>query len=269
MNAIATTWGISNALFLGIFVSLCVVAATAALLARRDPSATLGRNDPLPDLDPYRLAMLSGGPQLAITAAAAQLHADGLLRRGAEDNTLEVSGALPAGADRLERAVFDTVHHVPGITAAELRRQVANGDEVRWLTEDLTRVGLLDMPRSGSLAWGTIRLAGRRLPATRRGREILKRHRAARPELRSSPAAGDSAMAAALFGGGALWLTEPAFASTLDVPREAARKSGWNGGYGTCSAVACGGVSAGAGWGSGGSDGGGGGCGGGGCGGGS
>lgn len=69
MNAIATTWGISSALFLEVYVGLCVIAAIAAVLARRDPPGDrIGRNDPLPELGPYKLAMLSGGPQLAITA---------------------------------------------------------------------------------------------------------------------------------------------------------------------------------------------------------
>lgn len=308
MNAIATTWGISSALFLEAYISLCAVAAIAAVLARRDPQGVrVNRNDPLPELDPYKLAMLSGGPQLAITAAAAKLHDDGLLRHGADDRTLEVSGALPAGADRLERAVFDAVRHEPGITARALRAQVAEGEEVRWLSEDLTRAGLLDEQRSGSLgwvwltggllvalggariaagvandaavgalvaivvvvAWGTVRLARRRPPATKRGREILKRHRTANAELRRSPATGETALAAALFGGGALWLAEPAFASALDVPREAARGNGWNNNAG-CSSGGCGSSSWGSSCGSGGSDGGGGGggCGGGGCGGG-
>ena len=200
------------------------------------------------------------------------------------------------------------MRHEPGITARALRAQVADGDEVRWLSEDLTRVGLLDEARSGSLgwvwlagglllalgiarivagianggavlalvaivvvvAWGTVALARSRPPATKRGREILKRHRTARSELRSSPATGETALAAALFGGGALWLAEPAFASALDVPREAARNSGWNSSPGGCSGGGCGGSSWGSSCSSGGSDGGGGGggCGGGGCGGG-
>jgi uncharacterized protein (TIGR04222 family) len=302
MNAMATTWGISSALFLEVYAGLCLVAAIAAAMARRDPPGDrVGRNDPLPELGPYKLAMLSGGPQLAITAAAAKLHDDGLLRHGADDSTLEVSGALPAGADRLERAVFETVRHEPGITARALRAEVAGGEDVRWLSEDLTRAGLLDEARSRPLvwvwlagglllvlggariaaglandaavgglvgivavvAWGTVRLGARRMPATKRGREILKRHRSARSELRRSPASGETAMAAALFGGGALWLAEPAFASALDVPREAAGRNGWNAGSGGCSSGGCGGASCG----SGGSDGGGGGCGGGGCGG--
>ena len=58
----------------------------------------------------------------------------------------------------------------------------------------------------------------------------LKRLRATRTTTcGASPWRGQSALAAALFGGGALWLAEPAIASALGVPREDAAALGSGG----------------------------------------
>jgi hypothetical protein len=66
----------------------------------------------------------------------------------------------------------------------------------------------------------TVWLIRRRTTMTARGRDIVRARREDREDLRRVPLAGESAMAVALVGGGALWLADPGLASTLDVPRE-------------------------------------------------
>src|SRR4051795_2310900 len=110
MTRIATTWGITGPEFLWFYGALCAVAAAAAAFVRRralGPSA--GSKDPTPDLGVYKVAMLNGGPQLAITTAATKLHRDGVLCEGDEPRTHVVEAALAGQADPLERAVYEAV----------------------------------------------------------------------------------------------------------------------------------------------------------------
>jgi hypothetical protein len=216
------------------------------------------------ELDLYELAMLSGGPDLAIATAAAQLHGDGLLKSWA-DGTLQAVGELAGGAHPLECEVHATVRRERAMTGAALRAELGGRNAIALLTEDLTEAGLLETARRGPF--------GRpRLRPTRAGRRLVDDLRAAAPQLRSHPASGESARATALFGGGSLWLAEPQLASAVGVPREAKRHrdstlgGGW--GYWDGGAGVSGGWFGGDGGGHGGSCGGGGGCGGGGCGGG-
>jgi len=258
--------------------ALCVVVAIWAAWQVRALLGPRGRDrDPLPDLDAYKLAMIGGGPQLAITAAAAKLHQDGVVRAAEGNTTLEVAGRLEPGADRLEREVFDSISAQPGLDTSTMRAQVADSEPIRWMTSDLTSAGLLLDPEARSalatrltVAGGALAMLGlvpialgaatsgaravlagmiavvvmatfaavRGLPtASRRGSEIVRRHRVARADLRRTPMAGEGVMAAALFGGPALWLAEPAIASSLGVPREAER--GWGGGVATGGAGGC------------------------------
>ncbi len=280
----ATTWGITGPQFLWGYGALCLGAALGVWQQWRSAlGAKEHGNDPLPDLGPYKLAMLSGGPWLAITAAATKLHRDGLLKASSADGTLEVSGRLEPGADRLERAVFDAVKCEPGITAATMRAELEDSESVRWIRYDLVNAGLmLDESRSarlrrlwlvgGALAllgigrivagalnhaavgylvvmvlvvvYATFRLGVKQPLATRRGSEIVKRRRQEHADLRRHPVAGESVMAAALFGGGALWLADPAIASSLGVAREQDRS--WTGGGGGSHGCAGGGCSSGA-----------------------
>jgi uncharacterized protein (TIGR04222 family) len=299
----ATTWGITGPQFLWGYAALCLSAAIGVWQQWRSALGPKERgNDPQPDLGPYKLAMLSGGPQLAITTAATKLHRDGVLKAGPYDGTLVVSGELEPGADRLERALFDTVKHDPCLTTATMRAELEDSEPVQWMKDELVDAGLLlDDSRSALLrrlwlvggllallgiarivagalhhaavgylvvmvlvvVYATFRLGRHRPLATTRGREIVKRQRQERDDLRRHPVAGESVLTAALFGGGALWLADPAIASTLGVPREQER--GWShggggGGYGCSAGGGCGSGSS--------CGGGGGGCGGGGCGGG-
>jgi hypothetical protein len=90
--------------------------------------------------------------------------------------------------------------------------------------------------------FATIWVARGRVFATGRGRAIVRAHREDHDDVRRVPTASESVLAVALFGGAALWLADPAIASTLDVPRE--DHAGWGrGGGATCSSGggACGG----------------------------
>lgn len=292
----ATTWGITAPQFLWGYGALCIAAAFGTWARWRRALGPEGSvHDPLPSLSLYELAMLSGGPQLAITSAATQLHRDGLLEIGPISRTFVAVGTLDPAADPLERAVWETVDRRPRSTAAEMRAELADSDTVRAMRAELTSRGLLvdeeqtarlrrlwivggllvalgvvrivaGMPHEGNVGWlvlivaaaalGTIWLARARPLATSRGSHIVGRWRSDRHDLHRNPIAGEGALAAALFGGAALWLAEPAIASALGVPREENHR--WASGGTSCSS--------GSGWG--GDGGGGGGCGGGGCGGG-
>lgn len=137
----APLWGITGPNFLWAYGAAAVLAAVAVgwrrwvLRAGGDAAA-------VDDLGTYELALLSGGPQLAITSAAAQLHEDGLLRIGSDEGTLEVAGELEPHCDPLERAVFETVARQPGMTSEAMRVEVATGELVSGMTAQLTSDGL-------------------------------------------------------------------------------------------------------------------------------
>ena len=301
LTTTAGTWGITGAQFLWGYGALCAAAAIAVAQAyRRALGPAAAGNDPLPELGVPALGLLSGGPDCAITAAAAQLYHDGLLR--GTSGTLAATGDLGPLADPLEREMFETVSREPGLSVTEMRARVRDSAAMRAMTERMTSNGLLlakpqatrirllwivpalltalgiariivgtDADRPVSWLWIMTAIAGGatwwllslRPVATSRGRRVVERLRAERASLLRHPIASQSALTAALFGGGALWLAEPAIASALGVPREQ-ETAGGGGGLGNWGGWG--------GWGDwgdwGGSDGGGGGGGGGGCGGG-
>lgn len=293
------TWGIGGPQFLAFYGGMCVlVAAGVGRQWRRLVGSPERRSDPRPNLGVYKLATLSGGPQLAITTGATKLRQEGYLREGDEPRTLVAQGQLPAGADPIEREVFGSVHRSPGISAHALRRDVAGSEPVKRLVEELTQAGLVIEESAakrlralwifgGLLAalgiarlvasWsdgstsalltivvvavilGTFMFARRRPFLTARGRAFVRAERKRRPELRSYSLSSEFPYAVALWGSTPLWSADPTFASTLGLPREG----------GSWSKTGWGGGGGGYGCGSfGDAGGGGGGCGGGGCGGG-
>jgi len=295
----AATWGIPDTQFLAGYGVLCLAAVIAIWQGWRLALGAKDRaNDPLPDLGVYRLALVGGGPQLAITTAATQLHRDGRIAAGAVAGTLETRGELELDADPLEHEVFEAIRREPRITPRAMREQVTSSEAMRSLTSELRWFGLLPGEGQSALV-RRLRLAGivviaiglarivaglqagagvgmlavltfvaicatwliRRPPAaTSRGTDIVERQRAARSNLRRHAPASDCVLATALFGAGALWVAEPGIASTLGVPRESGRGGGSGGtcGAGGGCATACSSGSA-----CGGGGGGGGGCGGG------
>jgi uncharacterized protein (TIGR04222 family) len=265
----AATWGISGEQFLWDYGVLCATASVWILYRwQRALGPRGGADDAPPDLGLHDLALLSGGTQHAITTAAVQLHRDGLL--DIDYGTLRVRGELQPTADAFERAVFETVRAAPGMTSDVLRVAVAETELARSATAELTRAGLLlDEPQTVRLRrlwlvgaaiavlgivrlaaglpngapvgllvamvvavlYATFRLARSRPLPTTRGRAILRRWRNDCAHLRKDPVAAEVALTAALFGGAALWLADPAIASGLGIPREdGTRRSGWSSG---------------------------------------
>lgn len=301
----ASTWGTTDAQFLWGYGILCALCAIGIWYERRrvlGPAPT--SRDPQPDLHAYQLALLSGGPDHAITVAAAQLLRDGRLR--GDGVTLSASGEPAATTDALEREVFEAVRHEPGISIEEMHARVRDGATMTAMSEQLTRSGLLvggsDATRVRLLwivpavlaaiglariiagvdddgtvavlfalvtaaAVATVRLVDNGPLATNRGRSVLERRRSDLAPSRLYPAASEVGLMTALFGGGALWVADPVTASALHVPREQEPGAGAGGGGGGGAWFGGGsfGDSGGGGWSG---DGGGGGGGGGGCGGG-
>jgi uncharacterized protein (TIGR04222 family) len=302
MTSIATTWGISGTQFLWFYGGLCAVVGAAIWRRRyRALDARTRSKDPTPNLGIYKVAMLNGGAQLAISTALTKLYRDGVMRAGVEPGTHVIDGELPADRDRLERAVFEAVRHDPGISTEALRAELAASEPIQWLTSELTEVGLLveegtrrrlrwlglgaalvallGIARviaaiqaggpigyvailAGGAIFTTVWLVRQPTYATARGREIVRAERETHDDVRRVPNAGESVMAVALFGGAALWLADPAIASAIDVPRE--DSAGWRRTTSGAGCSAGGGGCGGIGGGGGGCGGGGGSCGGGG-----
>src|SRR5918997_5069633 len=275
VTAAVDTWGIGDQQFLTFYGVLCVLV-TARLtwewrrvIGHRDRSC-----DPHPQLGLHKLAMLVGGPQLAITTIAAKLRQEEYLREGDEPRTLVADGHLPTAADPLEREVLGSVHRSPGISAEALRRELADSEPVKRVREELTQAGLLVEESAakrlrrlwifgGLLAalgiarliavWSdgaeiglltivvaavvlaTYRFVRTPVLLTARGRAFVRDERRRRPELRDGSSSSDFPYAVALWGGFALWGVDPEFASTLGVPREGHRSSSKAGcGGGAC-----------------------------------
>lgn len=273
----ASTWGVTVAQSLWGYGTLCALGALGEWHERRrvlGPAPT--RRDPQPDLDAYRPALLSGGPDHAITAAAAQLLRDGWLR--GDGVTLSANGEPAATADALEREVFEAVRREPGLPIEEMHAHVRDSATMTAMTEQLMRSGLLlggwDAARmrrwivpallaaiglvrilagaddsAGPVAvlfalgaaavLATVRLVRTRPLATNRGRSVLERRRSDVATKRLHPAVSEIGLMTALYGGGALWFADPVTASALHVPRE--KEPGIGGGGGGCGGGGCGG----------------------------
>jgi uncharacterized protein (TIGR04222 family) len=287
----SNTWGISGPTFLWLYVGLCLITAvTVWLLRRRLLNAGTGAPGS-PSLDVYELAMLNGGPQLAITTAATKLHSEGAVAPGAKPKTI-VAATRPAAAGELEHEVYSAVERTNGISGRALRRELADCATIRAMTSRLTDAGLLLDERRRALVsslwlaglallalgvarvvagvqndrpvlylvivlvavgFATVRFAVVRTRATARGLEQLDNRRGGRRRIAHTPVGAEIPLAVALYGTGVLWAADPSIASAWAVPREHA----WAGGSGSSGGYGGGGSSCG----------GGGGCGGGGCGG--
>ncbi len=287
LTTATTTWGLSSTQFLTGYGVLCVATAAWTWWQWRDATAGREHGaDPHPELGVYELALIGGGRQLAITSALTRLHGDHVLRVRRREGTLRVAGELGPGADPVERAVFEAVRREPGISTTALRSELRQDDVLASMSDRLTQAGLLlDEDRAGrvrrlwlagallvalgvarivagwqddaasgwtaaitlGVAFATLWLSRQRPVATNRGRDMLGRLRQENEQLRRHPPAGEGALSVALFGGGALWLADPAIASALGVPREESGGGWWGSNRpGGCGGGAGGGSCAGA-----------------------
>src|SRR6202012_4938228 len=87
------TWGIKGQTFLLLYGGLCVVWG-AVLLGWRSQVLGQGRKSTFPPGD-YEPPLLSGGPERAVTAAAARLRAEEALEPGDGRHTLRVNPDAP------------------------------------------------------------------------------------------------------------------------------------------------------------------------------
>ncbi len=139
-------WGVGDATFLWCYGVLCALSLAGIWLRRRSLSnVRAGAARPL-SCDAYELAMLNGGPQLAITIAAAELHRVGSLARGSSGRLVRVRqrpDPVADGTGELEDEVFDAVLRNPGASARTLRRELDGCAPIRRMSCTLTEAGLL------------------------------------------------------------------------------------------------------------------------------
>ncbi|MDX6718915.1 MAG: hypothetical protein QOJ63_1169 [Solirubrobacteraceae bacterium] len=140
------TWGISGTSFLWAYGILCVLTAGGIWLRRASLLSARDAGVPSGGLDAHELAMLNGGPQLAITIAATKLHRLGALAAGASGTVTGAAGRPAHGDDdigELEHEVYDAVERDPGISSRALCRRLEERPPIQRMVSELTDRGLL------------------------------------------------------------------------------------------------------------------------------
>ena len=252
------TWGIDGTTFLALYAVLALTTLIVIWLVRRALIDTGDGGRGTPALDAYELAMLNGGPDLAITTAAAKLHGDGALASNERHTILAV--ARPADANDLEHEVYSAVERTAAYPSEQLRRRLRTARACGVIAARLTDAGLLldDRRRRSSMRVGAgaagaraRRRADHRRLAERQAESGSSSSRRRRRRLgtlmpggaewatargdatcsaaarrahgaRGRAAGAELPLAVALFGAGVLWLAAPELASAWAIPRDAA-----------------------------------------------
>jgi uncharacterized protein (TIGR04222 family) len=139
-------WGVGNTTFLWCYGALCALILAGIWLRRMSLLNVRDDTARPPSCDAYGLAMLNGGPQLAITIAAAELHRVGSLARGSSGKLVKVTqrpDRVADGTGELEDEVFDAVLRNPGVSARTLRRELDGCAPIRRIASTLIQAGLL------------------------------------------------------------------------------------------------------------------------------
>jgi uncharacterized protein (TIGR04222 family) len=142
----------SSTQFVIVYASSCVLLHVANLVVWRFADRTAAAVDDPPAVDVYELAMLNGGPPLAITTAVTMLHRRGVLGAGRSPGMITVTGELHADADPIEREVHDAVRRTSAVAATALPRELADSDALENIQAGLRRGRLLIDARS--IWWG-------------------------------------------------------------------------------------------------------------------
>jgi uncharacterized protein (TIGR04222 family) len=272
LHIAADTWGIKSQSFLILYLGVCVVGAVALVAWR---SAILGqaRRVRAHPTD-YELAMLNGGPGLAVTAAAAKLRGESVLEPGDARHALRVDLSAYERDDPLERELLETAAHDPQTPFRHVRAAVARGPAAQEMATRLAKQGLMLTPARRAqlgrlwlwglpvfvlgvarliagvnnhkpvgdltvilfvVAIGIFNLRARGRWTTRAGEEVLQSRRVSQRGWTDRPGQITPALAVALFGGAALWAIDPTFAAATAMPRGAvAGWSTWSQGGGGC-----------------------------------
>ncbi len=291
---VADTWGISGGSFLALYagIAAAVFAGTWLLcraLARAPVSANGLGSASGGALTPEEVALLRGGPPLAVTVAALDLRSGGALEPlEGHRGRMRAAGSGPPSGNPLAGALWDAVATAGRpVWAPQLRRQLAHGPVMAEMRSDLRRRGLLlsSSVRRAIRALGLLPLAvialgvARLVAGSSNGKPVgyltlelcavvagwiwllVKSPRqsdagrkalAAVERARPSTGRGDAAMSVALSGTGVLWASDPAFAQGWGVPVGSGGSSGFWGGGASGGSGGCGGGGGGGGGGCGG-----------------
>jgi uncharacterized protein (TIGR04222 family) len=139
------TWGISGPTFLWLYAIAFAVTACGVWLRRRLLLRASDGGHSIGDLGVEELAMLNGGPPLAITIAVAKLHRLGALVAGS-GKRIRTAGRPKGAAEEiteLDHEIYDAVERSPGITARKLERELTASRAIEALTAKLTAARLL------------------------------------------------------------------------------------------------------------------------------
>jgi uncharacterized protein (TIGR04222 family) len=128
--------------FLGFYCELAVVAVISAAFLRRFLRRPADAPPPeVVNLLPYEAAYLAGKEHLAINAAIARLVRDKALEVNPSERKLTAPGHLPAGANRLERAVYRAAAAPGGQSIRDVHKEAAC--EIGEIDDRLKDLGLL------------------------------------------------------------------------------------------------------------------------------